>query len=196
MARIDFGGVEESDGQGLYGDVPNGTYVLRIDGIEYQDGEEYALVTWDVAEGPHAGQYAGRPAWAHQERMYFSGGSLGYLKHKLRVLSESNPGFDAMAAFNAAIDPSDPHHDRALAAFAGKLVGASVRLYLWRMQTGADGSRAEIGAWWTADEARQGTHDGRPIPTLADRYKRGYSPAQSQAADAGAVEVAEDDIPF
>lgn len=200
MARINFGEVQESAG-GVGGDAPNGTYVMECTGFDYDGASMFATMTWDIAEGEHAGQYADRPDFAHQERLYFDDRALGYLKRKLRVITDSNEKFDAMIAFNCAIDPTDPNHDRAIQAFVGKRFGASLRKYHWPKQGGRDGSVMEVGAWWTAAEAAGGTDEkGRPIPVLADRYKRGYSPAQAdaaaeQAAIAASV-VAEDDIPF
>ena len=218
---IDFNGVEES--KGGFGEPPKGTYVLKVVSISYEptrsrrNGEAYetrgADLVWDVAEGPYKDAFGDRPEWTHSASLNFKGydggkPNLGFLKHQLMCISRSNEGFDALAAFNAVIDPSDPHHARAVHAFEGKLFGATITDRHWRKQDGTDGSKKVVSSWWDADEARSGTDkDGNEIPAPDDQYQRGYDAAQSEAAraqaaqpaqaePAPAVDVYDDDVPF
>lgn len=218
---IDFSGVEES--RGGFVDVPRGTYVLRVVSIDYEptrsrrDGTSYetrgADLVWDVAEGPYKGAFANRPAWAHSASLNFRGydggeANIGLLKHQLMSIARSNEGFDALAAFNAVIDPKDPHHARAVHAFEGKLFGASITDYHKPKKDGTDGSRMVVDSWWDADEARSGIDkDGDEIPVPEPQYKRGYTPQQAQQeapapaqAPAGEASAAPDlydeDVPF
>ena len=74
-------------------------------GVDYVSEKQYVKLIWDVAEGDFAGKFsddywAGEDRdWGHQ--FYLSWKNWGALKTALTCLDESNPGFDAEAAFEA-----------------------------------------------------------------------------------------------
>lgn len=207
MARIDFDRVDESTGAGA---VPNGTYVLKVTRCDFGDGgtgrnrfgdANSLTLEFDVAEGPHEGGLADRPGFARSLDLRFDK-ALGVLKHNLMCISRSNPGFDALAAYNAATDVSDPAHARAISAFAGKVFGASLVTYHRPKADGTDGTTYRAWALYDADEARGGREKGgRPIAVLPDQWRAGWTAEAAEAARAQAAPApapSDDDaaIPF
>lgn len=186
MARINFNDVEESTGSGA---LPNGPYVLKIVNASWQErnswGEKqtYVEIVFDVAEGPHTDALANRPDFAHTARLDFGDAKrLGILKRSLACISRSNTNqngvpFDAEAAFNALIDPTDPRHAAAAKAFEGKLFGGNVVQYHKPKRDGSDGTTETVWTWYDAQEVRDGKDKrGNPILPLEDKYKKGYTP--------------------
>ncbi len=101
--KIDFDSITESrDGESRR--LPAGPYVIMITGIEDNEPKEYLEVLFDIAEGPYAGFYS--DAWgkehkyAHHFFLSYKDRALNMLKGRLNCITESNPGFDAIAAFN------------------------------------------------------------------------------------------------
>jgi hypothetical protein len=213
MARINFNDVTETTGSG---GLPNGPYVLKIVDASWQernswgDEQTYVEVVFDVAEGPHADALADRPDFAHTARLDFGDPKrLVRLKHALACISRSNSNangvpFDAEAAFNALIDPSDPRHGVAAKAFEGRLFGGNVVQYHKPKKDGSDGTREMVWTWYDAQEVRDGRDKrGRSIEPLEDKYKRGYTPgaATQQAASVPdgyqqAPDLYDEDVPF
>ena len=216
MARINFNDVTETTGNGA---LPNGPYVLKITSASWQernswgDEQTYAEFVFDVAEGPHKDALANRPDFAHTARLDFGDAKrLGILKHALACITRSNANpngtpFDAEAAFNALIDPTDPRHGVASKAFEGRLFGGNVVQYHRPKKDGSDGTVEMVWTWYDAQEVRDGKdRNGRAIEPLEDKYKRGYTPQtapqpQAQVAqvptDFGQVTgVYDEDVPF
>lgn len=203
MAPIDFDKIQESEGGA--GRLPNGPYVLKVLSVDYSEKDnwgndrEYVSFVFDVAEGAHADELAGRPDFTHTLDLYFNKKGLGLTKRALRCMTESNPDFDAMRAFNCVIDESDQYHGRALKAFEGKVFGGNVVQYHKPKKDGSDGTTERVWVVYTADEVRNGKSDkGKEILPLEDQYKSGYTPAQTNSApeQAPAIELADDVIPF
>lgn len=77
-----------------------GGYVCRITGVEDKENASspHLVITWDVAEGAHAGHYSDEwgqtNEWAHQARWYYTEKSMWRFNKNLAALGESNPGFD------------------------------------------------------------------------------------------------------
>ena len=197
---INFDGIEESKGRS--GQLPNGPYVLKVVKISYEptnkwgDTSNSAQLVFDVAEGAYKDALANRPEFAHSIDLRFDR-NIGLLKHQLMCISRSNQGFDALSAFNSAIDMDDKYHARALKAFEGKLFGANLVTYHKPKKDGSDGTTIKAWVVYDAKEVRDGhDKDGNAIEPLPDQYKMGYTPRQEQPDEPHAVEVAEDDIPF
>lgn len=211
MARINFNDVTEVVGGGA---LPNGPYVLKVVSASWQernswgDEQTYVEVVFDVAEGPHKDVLANRPDFAHMARLEFGDTKrLGILKHSLGCISRSNKNangapFDAEAAFNALIDPTDPRHAAAAKAFEGKLFGGNVVQYHRPKKDGTDGTTEMVWTWYDAQEVRDGKdRRGRAIEPLEDKYKRGYDPSQQATATAPtapttAPDLYDEDVPF
>lgn len=215
MARINFNDVTEATGNGA---LPNGPYVLKVVSASWQernswgDEQTYAEIVFDVAEGEHADALANRPEFAHTDRLDFGDPKrLGILKHALACISRSNSNangvpFDAEAAFNALIDPTDPRHKAAAKAFEGKLFGGNVVQYHRPKKDGTDGTTEMVWTWYDAQEIRDGKDKrGRAIEPLEDKYKRGYTPnaapqqqavAQAPAGFGQTDGMYDEDVPF
>ena len=113
MPKIDnteYENAPVSDGE--FKKVTAGGYICRIqairtegDGIDYVKDKQYVKVIWDIDEGDLAG-YFSDDYWAGEDKdwghtAYLSWKNIGVLKNWLTCLDESNPGFDAKAAFDA-----------------------------------------------------------------------------------------------
>lgn len=102
---------------GSFERMPAGGYVCAIQAIrtsgtnssgrliDYIAEKQYVKIIWDIIEGDFAGRYSD-DYWSTPERDYghqffMSWKNLGALKNVITCLEESNPGFDAMAAFEA-----------------------------------------------------------------------------------------------
>ena len=105
-----------------------GGYVVRIQAvrtkgedygreIDYPNEKMYVKLIYDIAEGEFEGKFSDDywadedKDWGHQ--IYLSWKNMGAFKGSMQAIEESNPGFDAMAAFTA---------DK-WTLFVGKLVG-------------------------------------------------------------------------
>lgn len=168
MPKIDndaFEAAQESSGGGISQMMP-GAYILRIQAVRTEgttrsghwtsDQKQYVQLVYDVAEGEFAGKYSdeyftdamGRVD-ADKDYMhvhYLSWKNMGYLKKQLRVLSESNPGFDARAAFEA--DKWE--------MFVGKLFGAVLDGEVDTNDRGYDRWRLSVGDIVTVQDVRSG----------------------------------------
>lgn len=177
MPNVNLTNVTESTG--TFATLTPGGYVCRITSVEMAPDKQLWWVCWDVAEGADKDTFAGsnfppRDCWSYKES------ALGMIKHKLHVLTDSNPGFDADAAYKPDESGLD-HPER----FVGKLFGAVVRERLYTRRDGTDGTGIEVGAWVSVDDIRSGS-----FQPLKARDCRTHS------APAPAAPVAEDDIPF
>lgn len=179
MPRIDLTNVQESSGGGNYSLEPGG-YVMTVIDYEIQNARQYVRLRFDVAEGPRKGTYA-NAQWPISDVMSWKEAALPMLKQKLRVLSESNPGWDAVAAFA----------DDRWGEFLGKQVGAVVRSRKYTKRDGSDGEGCEIYQLCTIDtihsgdyvvpgpkDDRKGERDAQaaPNPPVAAPVQ-GYAPA-------------------
>ena len=176
MPRVDLTNVQESTGE--YEMPSPGGYVLKITRMEPHPEKKYVFVGWDIAEGPMADHYKDSQ-WPPNDVMSYTENALGILKHKLHVLADDNPGFDAERAFN------DDEWD----AFRGKVFGAVLRLRLYTGKDGSDRTGIEIGRWYRTQEIRGG--EFKPMPPRDTRDKT--TPTVPQPPR---IELADDDIPF
>ena len=144
MPNIDLTNVQESSGGGNYSLEPGG-YVMVVVDFEIQNARQYVRLRFDVAEGPRKGTYA-NAQWPISDVMSWKEAALPMLKQKLRVLTESNPGWDAEAAFR------QDHWGE----FLGKTVGAVVRSRRYTKRDGSDGEGCEIYQLCTIDAIRSG----------------------------------------
>lgn len=145
MPNIDLSNVQESKGgSGSYTLEP-GAYVMTIIDYEIQNARQYVRLRFDVAEGPRKGTYA-NAQWPISDVMSWKDAAKPMLKQKLRVLTESNPGWDAYDAFT---------NDR-WGEFLGKVVGAVVRTRLYTKKDGTDGEGCEIYQLCTIEQVASG----------------------------------------
>lgn len=201
MPKIDreaYEAATETTGGGIAQMTP-GAYVLKIVAIrtegtdsygrKWTSGEkQYVKLVYDVAEGDFEGRYSepyfigwdGKPDpdkdYAHCD--YLSWKNLGFLKHKLNAITASNPGFDALAAFEA--DKWD--------MFVGKVFGAVIDGEVDTNDRGYDRWRLSIGEFASVQDARSGNVRE---PKVKDN--RGAAPAPASTTGTAADYS---DVPF
>lgn len=182
MPKINWGNVDESTGDGGFRTPEPGGYVCRIITIEPHDDRQYVMAYWDIAEGEYKGCYADSQ-WPPRDVMSYKPTALPITKHKLHVLTDANPGFDAQAAFDT---------DN-WAAFAGKVFGAVLRKTMYTKRDGSDGEGIEVGTWKRPDEIRAGAW--KPMAPR-DTRERKPEPKPAQSSYDSAASVYDDDLPW
>ena len=173
MPRINLSSVNESTGERAT--LEPGGYVLKVTGVKHTPGDDKLFLEWDVAEGPDGLFYADAN-FPPRDVMSWKERALPMLKHKLNVLAEANPGFDAEGAFYR--DDWD--------AFRGKQFGAVIRKRLYTKNDGTDGEGIEVGRWLSPDEVRAGSF--KPMAPRDTRTAKPKAPARPA--------IATEDIPF
>lgn len=122
MKPINFNAIEAIE-PGEYKDLPAGPYVCTITAVDDFPGKEYLRVSVDIIQGDFKDFFSDKfyndKPWAKSSVMSYKDNPTvqGMLKGKLKAITESNPGFDAEAAWNGG-DPSK---------FVGKAVGVVFR---------------------------------------------------------------------
>ena len=136
--KLDLSNVVASTGD--FEALPEGAYVCEVTSVTDNQEKEYVEFVFDVAEGPHKGAYSDEWAaahpYAHRAIMSYKETAAGLLKNWLNVLTESNPGFDAEAAYNGSCD-----NPQMLQWFVGKRFGLSM---LWDYYTTKDGATVPL----------------------------------------------------
>lgn len=149
MRSFDFNNIQETT-EGQREPLPAGGYVVRIVDMYDVPEKDYVKLVWDIAEGPRAGefdsQWGRNNEWAHVIYMSYSDKALGFLKGRLKAISESNAGFDAMAAWNGG----------RLDMFRGRLFGVNLREEEYVKDDGSIGSSLKVCQVIKADDVRQG----------------------------------------
>ena len=172
MPNVSFEGVQES--AGWFADIEPGAYVLAITRMEPVPNRQFVRVYWDVAEGPSKGAYA-QSQWPPSDVMSWKPDALGFTKHKLHVIADSN------GAPQQAVEQAFQMDD--WKRFAGKRFGAVVRRRLYTAgpdskTPGADKTAVEIAAWMTPAELAEGKWSKS---LLDDRDQRDKGAAQQPA---------------
>ena len=172
MPNVSFEGVQESAGG--FADIEPGAYVLAITRMEPVPDRQFVRVYWDVAEGPSKGAYA-QSQWPPSDVMSWKPDALGFTKHKLHVIADSN------GAPQQAVEQAFQMDD--WKRFAGKRFGAVVRRRLYTAgpnskTPGADKTAVEIAAWMTPAELAEGKWSKS---LLDDRDQRDKGAAQQSA---------------
>ena len=172
MRKIVWEEVEESKG---FESPGAGDYVLRVVSVEDVPKSEYAWFVIDIAEGDFAGEfsrdfYDGKP-YAHRMLLSYKDTALGMLKRTMGYFNASNPGFDAMAAWNGD-----------LSMFVGRLIGAGVGTEQRESKatgdeyTALDFFNANLG---TVDDARAGAIKV-PEPVMLEKDEPEQAPAPQE----------------
>lgn len=85
--------------------LPAGAYVAKIVDVKDFENKEYLEIVYDIAEGEYKDFYSddwGKShPYTHHFFMSYKDSALGMLKGRLHAINDSNPGFDAYAAFDA-----------------------------------------------------------------------------------------------
>lgn len=163
--------------------LPVGAYVARITDVEDHPRDEYVLVTWDVAEGDHAGHYSDAYGkanpYSHQFRKYYGEKAARFFKSFLVALEQSNRGRFSVEEWNAAQDER---------AFVGLEIGVLVQTRQYTNTKGDDKSVNEVREVVAAQDVRNGDYT---MPAPLDQRKKASDVAAAQGPAA-----AYDDVPF
>ena len=193
MPKVNLNDVQESTGG--FADIEPGAYVLVITKMEPVPDKEFVRIFWDVAEGPSKGAYA-QSQYPPSDVMSWKESALGFTKHKLHVIADSNSA--TQEAVEQAFQMDDWNR------FVGKRFGAVVRRRLYTAgpnskTPGADKTSVEVAAWMTPAELAE---DKWSKTLLNDHDQRTKQDAQPQApvtvpeSFGASDEFASEDIPF
>ena len=180
---------------GEYEKMPAGGYVCAIQAVrtsgtnnsgglvDYINEKQYVKLIWDIVEGDYAGRYSDEywadRDWGHQ--FFLSWKNLGALKNVITCLDESNPGFDAMAAFEA---------DQ-WGLFVGKKIGLVIGEEEYLANDGSVKRRYTLPRCKSVQDIHNGKYR---VPEL----KKLESSASAAATSTGGAATADvyDDVPF
>ena len=170
--------IEESAGGSK---LPVGGYVIRILDVEDVPSREYLRITYDIAEGEHAGHYSDafgkQNAWSHQFVRSYKDTAEGMFKAFLKRLEESNVGFNIEAWQARGCNERE---------FVGLEVGIVLQTEQYTNNKGEDKERLEMVGVYASQDIRNGDFK-LPEPKdnrLKDQYEG--APAVSYG----------DDLPF
>lgn len=192
MPKIDRNEYMSTDGRQAGGrgfaQMEPGVYELYIQAIRtewdtkngHTDGiaKQCVRIIWDVASGEFERKFTdsyfvewdGKPSpekdFMHST--FLSWKNLAFLKGKLEALNACNPGFDALAAFEA--DRWD--------MFVGKRFWAVVDGEVTLNDNGYDRWNLDVNAWLTPQQAASGDH---PKPSITDNRGKSKGGAASNA---------------
>ena len=152
--------------------LPAGGYIVRFEGFEDNEEKSYVRLIFDINEGQNAGfymdpYYESKP-WTHSIMLSYTDKALPMTKGRLEKISECNPGFDAVAAFEAG--RPELFNGRKV----GLVVGLAQRIFKgddgWVMIEELDWMRARIV---TPDKIRSGDFEVPELRPLdaSDRAK-------------------------
>ena len=201
MPKINMRDYEEATAStGDYQRMGAGGYVaqiqaVRTDGpasygkgrIDYVNSKEYVKLIYDIAEGDFAGRFSD-DYWSGEDKDYghqifLSWKNMGAFKGNIQALDESNPGFDALAAFQA---------DR-WELFIGKKVGIVVGEEEYRGNDGTVKTRLGFPRLKSIQDIRAGKFKVPEFKKLKDD-EQGYNAAPAKADVSESVY--DEDIPF
>ena len=179
MPKIDRNEYASADakvgGGGGFEQMEPGVYELYIQAIRtewdtkqgHTDGlkKQCVRIVWDVASGQFEKKYTesyfvdweGKPdpEKDYMHSCYLSWKNIEYFKGRIQALNAANPGFDALAAFEA-----DQWQ-----MFLGKRFWAVVGGTVDINDNGYDRWKLDVEAWITPEQAKSGDY---PEPTVKD----------------------------
>ena len=187
--RNEYEAAEVSSG-GDFQRMGAGGYVCRIQAVrthgidygnvvDYVKDKQYVKLIFDVDEGELAGKFSDDywaspdKDWGHQ--FYLSWKNMQSLKRIMVCLEESNPGFDALAAFEA---------DR-WELFIGKLIGLVFGEEEYIANDGTVKTWLGFGRAKSVQDIRDGRFRVPPLKKLAQEQAEQVAPSGTN-----------DDVPF
>lgn len=173
--RNEYASAEAKVGGGGFEQMEPGVYELYIQAVRtewdtkqgHTDGlkKQCVRIVWDVASGQFEKKYTeayfvdweGKPdpEKDYMHSCYLSWKNMDYFKGRIQALNAANPGFDALAAFEA-----DQWQ-----MFLGKRFWAVIGGTVDINDNGYDRWKLDVEAWITPEQAKSGDH---PEPTVKD----------------------------
>ena len=187
--KMNFSNIEAVT-PGEFTKIPEGNYVVGIQEMKDNPDKEYVELVFDIIKGDYKGAYGddwgAEHPFAHRMIMSYKDSAAGMLKGRLDLITKSNPGFDAEAAWNA---------DDQTKAFFGKRFGLGMS-YQMLDKDGMSYLKNPRPNWFkanwgTADDAEAGTIK---LPKRDD----GTVPGEDDTAPTSTGAVVDDlgNIPF
>lgn len=172
--NISWGNIEATT-DGGFERLPAGPYVARIQTFVDNAAKQYVEATFDIAEGDKAGFYSDEWAathpFAHHFFLSYKDSALGMLKGRLQAIQDSNPGFDAFAAWDAG----------RLDMFMGRLLGVNLQEEEYERNDGEVGTRLNVCQVIPAQDVRDGKVKARDVKKL-DNSGSSYAATAKSAA--------------
>lgn len=177
--------IEESTGGAK---LPVGGYVIKILDVEDVPSREYLRITYDIAEGEHAGHYSDafgkQNAWSHQFVRSYKDSAEGMFKAFLNRLEESNKmskGF-TVEKWSERSDERD---------FIGLTLGAVIQKRLYTNDNGEDKEALEVARVYAAQDIRNGDFE---VPEPRDVREQVAANPKPQAQ--ASASIYDESIPF
>ena len=187
-------GVQESTGG--FADIEPGAYKLVITKVEPHEGQQYARIYWDVAEGPRKGAYA-NAGFPPSDVLSWKDTAFGMLKGKLHRIYQCNQQrLHALADGEGRFASLQEFESDNWQAFVGCRFGAVVRRRLYTAgpnskTPGADKTAIEVARYLTPEEFQSGDW---PKSLLEDRDQRDKT-AQQPTICGGQVVTSQAQVP-
>lgn len=166
------------------GQLEAGGYVVRIQGVEDHPQDEYLDIVIDIAEGEHAGMYAGLPAeedWRHTYRRYYGGGAAPFFKQFLEALEISNRGRFSVADWEKRCDERE---------FVGLELGVIFQKRLYIKKSGRNKGKDGWNLNWFASVPSQDIRNGEfTVPADDDQRDKGGSAPSSASGLYGDIDL-------
>lgn len=154
-----------------------GGYVMRIVRVTDHPEEEYLDIVVDVAEGEHAGIYAGLPEsddWRHSYRRYYGEKAQAYFKQFLDALEISNRGRFDIATWERQCNEQE---------FVGLELGVILQKQLFTKKKGNNAGKDGWRLQWFASVPSQDIRNGEfEVPTDDDIREKGGAKSSSTGA--------------
>ena len=155
------------------GQLEPGGYVVRIDKVIDHADDGYIDLVIDIAEGEHAGMYAGLPEsddWRHTYRRYYEGNAAPFFKQFLEALEISNRGKFDIATWEKGCDERE---------FVGLELGVIFQKRLYTKQSGKNKGKDGWNLNWFSSIPAQDVRNGEfTVPADDDkRVKAASKPA-------------------
>ena len=169
---VDAAGIGGNDSLGA------GGYVMRIVRVKDHPEDEYIDVVVDVAEGEHAGIYAGLPEsddWRHSYRRYYSDKAAPFFKQFLEALEISNRGRFNIAAWEQRCNEQE---------FVGLEIGVILQKQLFTKKSGKNAGKDGWRLQWFASVPAQDIRNGEfTVPADDDQRDKAATSTSASAGD-------------
>ena len=169
---VDAAGIGGNDTLGA------GGYVARIVRVVDHPDEEYIDVVVDIAEGEHAGIYAGLPEsddWRHSYRRYYSDKAAPFFKQFLEALEISNRGRFSIAAWEQRCNEQE---------FVGLEIGVIFQKVLFTKKSGKNAGKDGWRLNWFASVPAQDIRNGEfTVPADDDQRDKAATSTAPSAGD-------------
>lgn len=158
--------------------LPEGAYIVRITRVKDDTTKEMLTLTYDVAEGEHAGffndAWSQTNEWSHQFSKWYGDNSENAFAAFLHQLQDSNPNHFSIVEWERQGQP--------VSMFEGLIVGAVMRKRLYTVtrgkRAGEDAESIEVGRTINADDVRTG--NWKPMEPRDTRDKSATTTAAAQ----------------